>query len=283
MLRTVLFSPANDERKAGKAMSSGADAVTLDLEDAVAYSQKGAARDILRSILSRPPAVTLFIRVNSAGSKYILDDLEAVVGLPIDGLMLAKAESADEVLRVDWLLGLIEQKKGLPAGKTRLIPFIESSGGITRATEIAPCTPRIKALAFGGVDFSQHLGLRYPAESDGLFFARSQLVVASGSAGLEPPLDSVFPDIRDIPRLESEATIARKLGFQGKLVIHPAQVDPVNRAFTPTKEELEYASKVVDAFEQAEGSGNAVIQVGGKMVEYPIYRRAIALLNKYRK
>ncbi|MFZ5647537.1 MAG: HpcH/HpaI aldolase/citrate lyase family protein [Bacillota bacterium] len=281
MFRTVLFSPANDERKAGKAMSSGADAVTLDLEDAVAYSQKSAARESLKSILSQPPPLRLFIRVNSAGSRYILDDLEAVVGLPTDGLMLAKAESAEEVLKVDWLLGLMEEKKGIPQGKTKLIPFIESAGGIIRASEIAACSPRIKALAFGGVDFSQELGLRYPAESDGLFSARSQLVLASRSAGIDPPLDTVFPDIKDIDRLESEASIARKLGFQGKLVIHPAQVDPVNRVFTPTPEEIEYSRKVVAAFDQAEGSGTAVIQVDGKMVEYPIYRRAKALLSRY--
>lgn len=281
MLRTVLFSPANDERKAGKAMLSGADAVTLDLEDAVAYSRKEAARESLRSILSQPPPVKLFIRVNSAASKYILADLEAVVGLPVNGLMLAKAESAVEVLKVDWLLGLIEEKKGLPAGKTNLIPFIESAGGIIRACEIAACTPRIKALAFGGVDFSQELGLRYPSESDGIFFARSQLVLASKNAGIDPPLDTVFPDIKNTARLESDACFARKLGFQGKLVIHPAQVEPVNRAFTPTPEEIEYARKVVAAFGKAEGSGTAVLQVDGKMVEYPIYRRSRSLLSKY--
>lgn len=281
MLRTVLFSPANDERKAGKAMSSGADAVTLDLEDAVAYSQKEAARESLKSILSQPPPIKLFVRVNPAASKYILDDLEAVVGLPVDGLMLAKAESAEEVLRVVWLLGLIEEKKGVPPGKTNLIPFIESAGGIISAREIAACSRRIRSLAFGGVDFSQELGLRYPAESDGLFFARSQLVLASRSAGIDPPLDTVFPDIKDVAKLEAEASIAGKLGFQGKLVIHPAQIEPVNRIFTPTPEEIDYARKVVAAFDRAEGSGTAVIQLDGKMVEYPVYRRARALLSKY--
>lgn len=281
MLRTVLFSPANDAKKASKALTCGADAVTLDLEDAVAYSQKEAARETLKSVLSQPPPTKLFVRINSAGSKYILDDLEAVVGLPVDGLMLAKAESAGEVMKVDWLLGLMEERKGIPPGKTGIIPFIESAGGILRAAEIAACTPRIKALAFGGVDFSQELGLRYPAESDGMLFARGQLVIASRSAGIAPPLDTVFPDIKNTAKLELEAEIARKMGFQGKLVIHPAQVDRVNRIFTPAPEEIEYARKVVAAFDEAEGSGTAVIQVEGKMVEYPIYRRARELLLKY--
>ncbi|KJS02085.1 MAG: citrate lyase subunit beta [Peptococcaceae bacterium BRH_c4a] len=281
MLRTVLFSPANDAKKASKALTCGADAVTLDLEDAVAYSQKESARGILRSVLSQPPPIKLFVRINSAGSKYILDDLEAVVGLPVDGLMLAKAESAGEVMKVDWLLGLMEERKGITPGITGIIPFIESAGGILSAAEIAACSPRIKALAFGGVDFSQELGLRYPAESDGLLFARGQLVIACRSAGIAPPLDTVFPDIKNTAKLESEAEIARKMGFQGKLVIHPAQVAPVNHIFTPAPEEIAYARKVVAAFDEAEGSGTAVIQVEGKMVEYPIYRRARELLLKY--
>jgi citrate lyase subunit beta/citryl-CoA lyase len=221
------------------------------------------------------------VRVNAAGSPYILDDLDSVVGLPLDGLMLAKTESAEEVMKVDWLLGLIEEKRGLTAGKTRLIPFIESSGGILKAVEIASSTPRIKALAFGGVDFSQELGLRYPAESEGLFYARSRLAIASRNAGLEPPLDTVFPDLKNMEMLRSEAEIARKLGFQGKLVIHPAQVEPVNQAFTPTAQEIEYARKVVAAFDEAERCGTAVIQVDGKMVEYPIVRRAKEILKLY--
>ncbi|MHB8919247.1 MAG: HpcH/HpaI aldolase/citrate lyase family protein, partial [Desulfocucumaceae bacterium] len=179
MLRTVLFSPANDMKKAGKAMISGADAVTLDLEDAVAYSQKDDAREVLKEILRQPPPVKLFVRINPAGSGYILDDLTTVVGLPVDGLMVAKTESPADIGKIDWLLGMLEGKKGISPGKTSLIPFIESPGGVMRAADIASASPRVKAFAFGGVDFSQDLGLRYPAESDGLFFARSQLVLAS--------------------------------------------------------------------------------------------------------
>lgn len=278
MLRTVLFSPANDPRKAGKAMTSGADAVTLDLEDAVAYSQKDAAREVLKEILRQPPPVKLFVRINPAGSGYILDDLTTVVGLPVDGLMVAKTESPADIEKIDWLLGLLEAKKGISTGKTSLIPFIESPGGVIRAADIASASPRVKAFAFGGVDFSQEMGLKYPAESDGLLFARSQLVLTSRLAGIEPPLDTVFPDIKNLEKLGLEAETVRKLGFQGKLVIHPSQVDPVNRVFTPSPEEVEYARRVVTAFEEAERSGTAVIQIDGKMVEYPIVRRAKALL-----
>jgi len=282
MLRTVLFTPADDPKKCLKAMTCGADAVALDLEDAVAYSRKEAARECLREILRRPPPVTLLVRINPAVSSYILDDLKTVIGLPVDGLMLAKTESALDVLKVGWLLGLLEEKAGLPPGKIRLLPFIESPGGILGAAEIASA-PRVRALAFGGVDFSQDLGLRYPAESEGLLGARSQLVLASRAAGIDPPLDTVFPVLKDTDRLIKEAETARRLGFQGKLVIHPAQVDPVNRLFTPGPEEIEYAKRVVAAFDRAEQSGTAVIQVDGKMVEYPIFRRSKELLALYEK
>ncbi|MFZ5596076.1 MAG: HpcH/HpaI aldolase/citrate lyase family protein [Bacillota bacterium] len=279
MLRTVLFCPADDPKKASKAMASKADAVTLDLEDAVAYSRKEDARQLVGELLRQPPPVKIFVRVNPAGSKYILDDLETVMGLPIEGIMLAKAACPDEVQRVDWLLGLLEHKRNIKPGKTVIIPFIENSGGILKAAEIACCTPRIKALAFGGVDFSQELGLRYPAESEGLSFARSLLVTASGSAGIEPPLDTVFPDIKNIEKLRSEAEIARKTGFQGKLIIHPSHIDAVNAVFTPDAEEIAYAKKVVNAFEESEKSGSAVISVDGRMVEYPIYNRCLKLLE----
>lgn len=279
-MRSILFTPGDDSRKIEKAFKAGADAVTLDLEDAVAYSRKEAARETVREILRQPAPVPVFIRVNSTSTDYILDDLKAVAGLPAAGLMLAKTECAEDLRKVDWLLSLLETGQGLTRGSTPLIPFVETPGAIIRAAEIAG-GPRVRCLAFGGVDFSQELGLNYPAESDGLFLARSQLALASRAAGIEPPLDTVFPDIKNTGKLASEAGVARKLGFQGKLIIHPAQIEPVNSVFSPTPEELEYARKVIAAFEEAEAGGRAVIQVDGKMIEYPIVRRARLILSLF--
>lgn len=280
MLRSILFSPADDQKKMKKAFTLGCDAVALDLEDAVAPSQKKIARELLKETLDNPPSIKIFVRINSVKSDDILDDLLAVVGLPLEGLMVAKIDSAEEVHKAHWLLGLIEEKKGLPRNSTPLIPFLENARGIMNAFEIARA-PGVKALAFGGVDFSQSLGLRYPAESDGLQFARGQLVLASSNAGIEPPLDTVFPDIKNVEQLAEEAETARKLGFQGKLVIHPSQINPVNVIFTPKQEDVDDARKVVTAFEEAERFGSAVIQINGKMVEYPIYERAKEMLKRY--
>lgn len=282
MLRSILFTPGDDRRKIEKAFTAGADAVTICLEDAVAYSKKEAARETVKEVLKSPAPVPVFVRINAASSSYILRDLLQVTGLPLAGLMLAKAETAEEVRQVDWLLGLIEDEREIPRNTTVLIPFIESSGGVLRSYEIASC-PRVKTLAFGGVDFSQDLGLGYPAESDGLFYARSRLAVSSQAAKIEPPLDTVFPDIKNTARLTEEAVTAKKLGFQGKLVIHPAQVNPVNDVFSPGAEELAYARKVVEAFNEAEAKGTAVIQLDGKMIEYPIVRRARRILSAYEK
>lgn len=278
-MRSVLFVPGNDEKKAAKALDSPADAVTLDLEDAVAFHCKEQARQSVRRILDKEPARPVFIRINAADSPFILSDLQAVVGLPVRGLMLAKAGSAEQVGRVSWLLGLLEESSGLTPGTIPLLPFLETSAALYRAREIAAADSRVLTLALGGVDLSQEMGLNYPPESCGLLFARSALVTACAAAGLLPPLDTVWPHIKDSAGLEEEARLARRLGFGGKLLIHPAQIEPVNQAFTPTAAEIAYARRVVEAFEQAEASGTAVIQLDGRLIEYPVVHRARRLLG----
>lgn len=279
VLKSILFVPANDLRKTEKALQSGADAVTLDLEDAVTYSQKEAARQCLETSLKKKAGKTVFIRINPVDSPYILKDLQSVAGLDIDAIMLAKTAGPEDIKKVDWLLGLLEGQQNIPTGSVKLIPFIESCLGILKALEIAAASPRIAALALGGVDLSQELGISYPAKSAGLLQARSALILASRAAELEAPLDTVYPALKDGEGLKREAEIARDLGFQGKLAVHPAQVDIINTAFSPTPEELEYARRVVEAFTASEAAGSAVIQLDGKMIEYPIYNRAKKLLG----
>lgn len=279
LYRTMLFVPGDDGRKCTKAFNAGADAVILDLEDAVAPGRKAAARQTVREVLQNPPALPVFVRVNAAGSSCILADLQAVVCLPVQGLMLAKAESAEEVRRVDWLTALLEVEAGRPAGGLKLIPFVESALGILRAGEIAAACPRVACLAFGGNDYTMDTGVAYSRTGDELYFARCQLVAASAAAGIAPPLDTVNPDFRDLPALEEDARRARRLGFQGKLVIHPAQVAPVNEIFSPTAAELAWAEKTVAAFAAAQARGSGVIQVDGRMVELPIVRRAGQIIS----
>ncbi|RJQ30766.1 MAG: CoA ester lyase [Peptococcaceae bacterium] len=277
LYRSILFAPANDLRKAGKALLLEADGVVLDLEDAVADSEKRKARITIQEALNLPRKGKVFVRVNSARSDFILGDLLAVVGSgKIDGIVLAKAESAEEVRWVDWLITKLEQERELPKGQLELVPFIESARAVLDSHAIASACPRVHRLFLGGIDYLLDIGASYSKEA--LFFARSQLVVSSRAAGIESPVDTVYPDFKDTEGLLADSRLARQLGFQGKLVIHPGQVGPVNEVFMPSADEIEWARKIVSAFEEAEVRGIAVIQIDGKMIEYPVVNRARQVL-----
>lgn len=278
LYRCILFAPGSDRKKITKAFSLGTDAVVLDLEDAVAISEKDNARLVVQEVINTEKLPPTFVRVNSVQTKHILRDLQAVVNPKVVGIMLAKAESGEEVRMADWLIGLLEEERGIPRGTLELLPFIESTRGIENAAEIAAACPRVKRLALGGNDYTADTWTTYSEDGTELFFARSRLVVASSAAGIDPPVDTVCPFIKNIDSLRQDALRARKMGFQGKLVIHPAQIEPVNTVFSPTAEEIETAQRVVAAFEEAEANGTGVIQLDGKMVEYPIVNRARQIL-----
>jgi len=278
LYRTMLFTPANDLKKAGKALLLAADGVVLDLEDAVAVSEKARARESLQEALALPRKSDVFVRVNGAQTRYILADLTAAVIEGVKGIVLAKSESAEEVRRTDWLIGQLEQEKGFAPGLLELVPFIESANAVLNAGDIASACPRVARLFFGGVDFVLDIGTGFSQGATELFYARSQLVLASRRAGIEPPIDTVYPNFKDIDGLVADARTVRQLGFQGKLAIHPGQVGPLNEVFRPSGEELAWAEKVVAAFDRSEADGQAVIQVDGKMIEYPIANRARRIL-----
>lgn len=272
--RTMLFAPANDLRKVGKALLLNADGTVLDLEDAVALSEKSNARNALIEALALPRKGDVFIRVNSVQTDFILADLLAAVTEGVKGLVLAKSESAEEIRQVDWLMEKIEKERGITAGSLELIPFIESANAIVNAFAIASASPRVSRMFFGGVDYVLDIGTTFSKGGQEIFYARSQLVVASRAAGIEPPIDTVYPDFKDIGGLVADAKTVRQMGFQGKLAIHPGQIEPLNEVFTPTPEEIAWAKKIVDVFDESEARGQAVFQVDGKMIEYPIANRA---------
>lgn len=278
LFRCLLFVPGTDRRKIEKAYTLQADAVILDLEDAVAAGEKDSARRLVSEIIASPELPPTFVRVNGVTTSHILADLQEVVRPGIAGIMLAKAETAEEVRRVDWLTGLLEEERNMPRGALELVPFIESARGIENAREVAAACPRVKRLAFGGNDYTADTWTTYSEEGTELFYARAKLIAASRVAGIEPPLDTVCPFIKNLSALREDALRAKKMGFQGKMVIHPAQIEPVLEIFSPTPEEIAAAEKIVAAFEAAEAQGTGVIQLDGKMVEYPIVNRARQIL-----
>lgn len=278
--RSLLFAPGNVPRRVEKAMTLAADAVILDLEDAVPISLKESARVAVAEALKQPRRVTCYVRVNALSTGWAIDDLEAVMGKHIDGIIAAKVEHPSDVEKIDWYMTHLERRCCLTPGSVDLIPLVENARGVEHVRAIAGAVPRVKRLIFGAVDYTADLGVQLSADTPALLYARSRVVNASRAAGLEPPIDTAYLELGNPAGLVSDASTARQLGYQGKLVIHPDQIEPVNRVFTPSDQEIDFARRVVEAFAQAEAAGHAAITLeGGKFVDYPVVHQARRLLQ----
>lgn len=279
-MRSWLFTPATGGERLKKAFRSAADAVIVDREDAVAFSEKDSARAAAGTCLAeldgKRPAV--YLRVNEQGSPWYRADMEMAVRSGFDGVMLPKSHSGDDIQRAEELL------RSLGAGPETfaLVPLIESAAGVVHAEEIAEAGAFVRQLAFGSLDFLLDLGGRSTDTGAELLYARSKLALASRAAGKEGPVDAVFPDFRNDEGLRADTLLSRALGFQGKLLIHPRQIPVVNEAFAPSGEEIQLALEITEAFRAAEAEGKGAIQVRGKMVDQPVYRKNQQLLEQAR-
>lgn len=279
LYRSMLFVPATDPGKFKKALASDADCVILDLEDSVAISEKqnarAAAADLLKDVGDRQ----VYIRANSIDTPFLFRDLTDCIRSRPTGIMLPKVESAEQIRWVDWLISQLERESGFPPGRIGLIALVETGRGIIEASSIAGASPRLKCIAFGAVDYTLDIGTKLSTEGHELYYARAHIVAASRAGGCEQPIDTVYPNFRDIEGLRKECEFVRNLGFQGKMVIHPAQIEIAHEVFSPTEDEISYARKVVEAFESAEKQGVASVNLDGKMIDYPVMNRAKQLLN----
>jgi citrate lyase subunit beta/citryl-CoA lyase len=285
ILRSLLYAPANHERHATKALRGAADGVILDLEDAVAIDQKANARHAVVELLRSRPAEgpQAYVRVNGLSTPFGYDDLLAVAPISPDGIVLPKCESERDVMVVDWFLAQLERQAGLESGGIHLIPIIETAAGLANVDQIASASRRVSRINFGAGDFTLDTGMTWEPENEGVLWAKIRVVLASRTAGLDAPLDTVFRNLDDPDGLLQEARKAKRLGFQGKNCIHPAQVEIVNSVFTPTAVEVARARRLVDAFESAARAGTASIVVDGEFVDYPIAeraRRTVALADR---
>jgi len=283
--RSFLFAPGNRPRFVEKVAHCGADAVILDLEDAVPIAEKADARHAVREALTAISNCPVYVRINplvaaTSFSQAIGEaDLEAIVCSNLAGVILPKTERAAEAQQAESILNRLEHERDLVPGEIDLIPIIETAGGVHHAFDIASAGTRISRLAFGAGDFTRDIGVRWSRREVESQYARSALVVASRAAGIEAPLDSVWIDIRDLRGLTRSARMAKQLGFQGKMAIHPAQIEPINTVFSPSRDELTYAKRVVTAFAAAEAAGEASIQLDGQMIDYPIVQAVRRLLE----
>jgi citrate lyase subunit beta / citryl-CoA lyase len=273
-LRSLLFAPGNHARRVAKALTLPADAVILDLEDAVAISEKPATRELVAAAFRQPRHGRLYVRVNACTTEWCYADIVAIAFAGLDGIILPKVETADQLRTIDWLLANLEHERGLPAGGIDLVPIIETALGMSNIGAIAGSACRTKRLAFGAGDYTLDLGMVWSRDEVELLSARSAVVMASRAAGIEPPLDTVWANLRDAEGFARSAEHAAALGFQGKMCIHPDQIAVTNAAFSPSPQQLSWALRVVAAFEEAEAKGLASIQLDGQFIDYPIVQRA---------
>ena len=264
-----------------KVITFDADAIILDLEDAVPVAEKAATRGAIKTALLNYPrerSCKTYVRVNSLDTGLTVDDVRGTVCAALDGIILPKVEAAEELSEGDAIVGQVETEVGLPRGRLDLIPIIETAKGFLNAQAIAAAGTRVRRLAFGAGDFTFDLGVNWSGDCPAIMLPRMLLPIISRAAGLEPPFDTVYQDIHDLDGLRRETETAKALGFQGKMCIYPAQVAVVNEVFSPTHAELEYARRAVAAFQAAEAQGQASCTVDGKMIDYPLAERAKRLL-----
>jgi citrate lyase subunit beta/citryl-CoA lyase len=270
--RSLLFTPADRPDMMRSAADSDADALVFDLEDAVAPDAKSAARTTVREVVSDrafDPTGELFVRINPVdqGAGADLDGL-APVGEGIDGVMLPKVGSADDVETVGRMLAEHDMTE-------HVIPLIESAAGVLAAAAIASAKPTV-AVAFGAEDLSADIGATRTGEGLEVLHAREAVVLAAAATNVEA-IDTVYTDFEDDEGLETDTRFAAQLGFDGKLAIHPAQVEPINRAFSPDPADVEWAKRVVEA---AESTDDAVFRVDGEMIDAPLLAQAERILSR---
>ena len=221
----------------------------------------------------------MFVRVNALWTGLLEDDLLGVVRPGLDGVIVSKTDSVDVVHRVDHYLTLLERDRDMAPGSVAILPLIETAAGVGNCWEICRASPRLVAAVFGAEDFATDMGIQRSRSGEEIRWARTQVAIACHAAGIVP-IDTPDPDYTDEEYLEREMTLARSLGYQGKLCIHPTQVAMANRIFCPTGEEIDEARNVVELFER-EGiaKGRAAIPSNGRMIDTPIYWRARRLLE----
>jgi len=264
-----------------KTLDVDCDGVILDLEDAVATAEKPAARATICTWLERPRGRRLaYVRVNALGTPFAFDDLAMVIVPKLDGIILPKAESAADLHIADYIIAAHERARGIEIGAIDLMPIVETAKGAQNMVEIATAVKRVKRMCFGSGDYTNDTGTSWTLDNPLTLHYRAELVNVSRAAGIEPPLDTVWPHLEDEAGLIAEAKQGRAMGFQGKMTIHPKQLEIVNRTYSPTPQELAFARKVSEAFETAEKAGSSALVVDGVFVDYPVVYRARALLRE---
>ena len=275
MRRSMLFLPGNTPNIIVNGEILGADAVILDLEDAVAPAEKDSARILVRNAIRYMGfgKCEVIVRINAIDTAYWQKDLDAIIPVRPSLIMPPKTACADDVLAVDAYITRLEEKLGLEHGAVGLIPLIETALGVENAFQIASASPRVKAIFLGGEDLTADLRCKRTKEGQEIFYARSRMVVAARAAGVEV-YDTPFTDVNDDEGIYVDAQLAKSLGFTGKASISPRHVKAINEVFSPSMKDIDYAYEVMEAIRIGKEQGKGAVSLRGKMIDAPIVARA---------
>lgn len=275
LFRSLIFVPGNNERFLAKAKNLEADIACLDLEDSVPISEKTKARALISDALdSGAYGPTVFVRVNGPGSTLLSDDLSAIVPHKPTGIVVPKVDTAKDVADIMRRIGDLE----VSGHTTYMAPSIESAAGAVNAYGIASAHPGVCCVVFGIFDLLYDMGIEYTKDPNMALYSRSKIAVDAAAAGV-PAIDCIWQDMRDTAGFERDCTLGRSLGYAGKSLIHPDQIDIAHKAFTPTQSEIDWARRVCDTYEDAIKAGRGAVRLDGKMIDEVHYKQAVAVVR----
>lgn len=281
--RTSLYAGGTSPAKLLQARFYNEDCLVYDLEDSVPIAEKDVARHLIYNLIKyqRPEGKYVIVRVNGIYSEFIDEDLEAAVRARPDAIRIPKVEYAHEVKKIANQITEIEKEAGIEVGSTEIWCNIESYLGVLNAKEIAEADERVVALALGAEDFTASMKAQRTKAGLEIFYARNAILMACRAAGIAA-IDAVFSDINDVEALKEDVTLTRNLGFDGKTVIHPRQIDTINSFFTPSKKEINYALRVLEAVEEGKRNHTGAVVLDGSMIDKPMELRALTTLAQAR-
>ena len=279
LLRSLIFVPGNRANMLERALGFNADIIMVDLEDSVPPAEKVAARDLARQWVPtlRQAGKRVMVRANSLDTGLTRDELTAVISPDLYGVSVGKTESVWDLREINRIIAPLEASAGLQPGYIKVIPWIESARAVVNVSEMAAASPRIVAIAFGAEDYTNDMGIQRTDDGAEVYHPRATIAIAARAAGVAA-LDSPYVAFRNPEGLRQDAGVARQLGYTGKFAIHPAQIDPINELFSPLPEDVAYARRVMEAWNEAEAAGRGSLNLDGKMVDVPVVKRAQNLL-----
>lgn len=280
VMRSVMYIPGNNPKMIAKAPEIPADIITFDLEDAVPPAEKETARQLVKENLAvgAQGGAQVFVRINNWETNMTNDDLEAIVWPGLNGVTLAKVGCADDVKRLEWKLEELELRRGMEVGTVKISMLLETAKGIANAEECCLASKRNVNAIFGAVDYCRDMRVKITNEAIEQQYGRAKVAVACRAAGIVA-IDAPFVDFKNIEAFEKNVAEGKQMGYEGRMIIHPGQVEPSNKLYAPDPADVEWAKDVVKVFEE-EGlaKGKAAVSLNGKMVDTPVYLNAQDIL-----